>query len=283
MCLHVRAAQVGGWYPKNIALVICTMTNPEKLCFQWDDFKQNIGAAFGDLRGDKEFTDVTLVCEDGQQVEAHKVVLASSSLFFKDLLRKNRHPHPLLYMRALKSEDLIAIVDFLYFGEANIFRENLDSFLAIAEELKVNGLTIGPDEIDKKDEEFKTSPKDEEVHSKREDSPKIKNETFSPRSQPYVNSDSNATVNASIEDLDRQIRSMITKSDIQTGTGKGYIATCNICGKEAPFMTMKRHVESKHIAGISHSCNICGTITRTRDALSKHKAKSCKRLYPKIE
>ena len=28
-----------------------------------------------DLREDKEFTDVTLACEDGQQVEAHKVVL----------------------------------------------------------------------------------------------------------------------------------------------------------------------------------------------------------------
>ena len=53
------------------------MTNSEKLCLQWNDFKQNINAAFGDLRGDKDFTDVTLACEDGQQVEAHKVILAA--------------------------------------------------------------------------------------------------------------------------------------------------------------------------------------------------------------
>ena len=103
----------------------------EKLCLQWNDFRQNISASFGDLRGDKEFSDVTLACEDGQQVEAHKVILASSSPFFKELLRKNKHPHPLLYMRALKSEDLIAIMDFLYFGEANVFQDNLDSFLAL--------------------------------------------------------------------------------------------------------------------------------------------------------
>ena len=43
----------------------------EKLCFQWNDFKENVNSAFGRLRSDKEFTDVTLACEDGQQVEAH--------------------------------------------------------------------------------------------------------------------------------------------------------------------------------------------------------------------
>ena len=43
------------------------------------DFEDN---AFGELREGKDFTDVTLACEDGQQVEAHKVVLTSSSPFF---------------------------------------------------------------------------------------------------------------------------------------------------------------------------------------------------------
>ena len=42
----------------------------------------SINSAFGDLKEDKEFTDVTLACEDGQQVEAHEVVLTASSPFF---------------------------------------------------------------------------------------------------------------------------------------------------------------------------------------------------------
>jgi len=50
---------------------------PEKLCLQWNDFQQNIKSAFGNLREDRDFKDVTLVCEDGQLVEAHKVILAS--------------------------------------------------------------------------------------------------------------------------------------------------------------------------------------------------------------
>ena len=77
------------------------MTSSDKLCLQWNDFKQNISASLGDLRGDEDFTDVTLVCEDGQQVEAHKVILVASSPFFKELLRKNKHSHPLVYMTLL--------------------------------------------------------------------------------------------------------------------------------------------------------------------------------------
>ena len=69
----------------------------EKLCLQWNDFKSNVNSAFGRLRDDKEFTDVTLACEDGQQVEAHKVILAASSPFFEKILQKNKHSHPLHY------------------------------------------------------------------------------------------------------------------------------------------------------------------------------------------
>ena len=43
-------------------------------------------------------------------------------------------------MRGVKSDDLLAIVDFLYSGEAKIYQENLDTFLAIAEELQLKGL-----------------------------------------------------------------------------------------------------------------------------------------------
>ena len=39
------------------------------------------------------------------------------------------------------SEDLVAIMDFLYNGEANVFQESLDAFLALAEELKLKGLS----------------------------------------------------------------------------------------------------------------------------------------------
>ena len=64
----------------------------EKLCLQWNDFQANIKIAFGDLREDNDFADVTLACEDGKQFEAHKMVLASSSPFFQNILKRNNHP-----------------------------------------------------------------------------------------------------------------------------------------------------------------------------------------------
>ena len=93
------------------------------------------------MRNEKEFVDVTLVCEDGEQVEAHRVILAVLSLLFQRNLKRNNHPHPMIYLRGLKSQDLVAMIDFLYFGEADVSQESLDSFLALAEEMELKGLT----------------------------------------------------------------------------------------------------------------------------------------------
>ena len=83
---------------------------------------------------------MTLACDDGQQIEAHKVILASSSQLFKDLLKGNKHPHPIMYMRGTKLEDLVSIIDFLFHGETQVCQENLYSFLTITEDLKLEGL-----------------------------------------------------------------------------------------------------------------------------------------------
>ena len=119
----------------------------QKLRLKWDDYQENLNIAFWSLREDNEFADVTLASEDGQQMDAHKVILAASSPFFQNLLKMNKHPHPLIYMRGVKPENLLAVVDFLlavvdflYRGEANVYQENLDSFLAIAEEFQLKGL-----------------------------------------------------------------------------------------------------------------------------------------------
>ena len=92
----------------------------EKLCLNWNDFGGNFKTAFEELRRDKDFCDVTLACEDGQQFEAHKGVLASSSPFFHKILRGINHARPLLYLKGMKSFDVASILDFLYLGEANV-------------------------------------------------------------------------------------------------------------------------------------------------------------------
>ena len=44
----------------------------EKFCLRWTDFESNIRVAFRELREEKDFFDVTLVCNE-DQIQAHKV------------------------------------------------------------------------------------------------------------------------------------------------------------------------------------------------------------------
>ena len=54
----------------------------EKLCLQWNDFKDNVTSAFRSLRDNNNFADVTLACEDGKQVEARGGRLTSLDASF---------------------------------------------------------------------------------------------------------------------------------------------------------------------------------------------------------
>ena len=96
----------------------------EKLCLQWNDFHDNVISAFKEFRDDKDFTDLTLACDD-EQLQAHKVILSTFSPFFRDLLKDNKHTHPLIYMRGVQGKYLSAIVDFIYQGEANIAEKDI--------------------------------------------------------------------------------------------------------------------------------------------------------------
>jgi len=116
------------------------MGSSEKFCLRWNDFETNISVAFRELREEKDFFDVTLACDDSQ-IQAHKVILSACSPFFRNVLRRNPHQHPLLYLKGVKYKELLSVLNFMYMGEVNVAQEELNSFLAVAEDLRVKGLT----------------------------------------------------------------------------------------------------------------------------------------------
>ena len=69
------------------------------------------------------------------------MIIAACSPFFKSILRRNPHQHPLLYLKGVLYDDLVSVLQFMYKGEVNIAQEQLNSFLAVAEDLQVKGLT----------------------------------------------------------------------------------------------------------------------------------------------
>ena len=258
------------------------MATSEKFCLRWNDFKENINTTFRDLRKDNNFTDVTLACEDGQQVEAHKVILASSSPFFKNLLEKNKHTHPLIYMRGVKSDELLPLVDFLYFGEAKIDQDNLESFLNIAEELQVKGLNGA--EAGCGEEGVGANPSKLNYDNKvpNEDL-KIEINTIEPKSQSY--SEDQITSSMAVElsrhyfsgdmkELDEKIDTMVGRGEnmVRNGTKqmvKAYV--CHVCGKEGVRSQIRDHIEINHLEGISIPCKLCEKTFRSRHRLRQHK------------
>ena len=236
-----------------------TMT--EKLCLRWNDFQENVNSAFRNLREDSDLADVTLVCGDGQQIEAHRVILASSSPFFKGLFKRNRHANQLVYMRGVLYEDFVAILDFLYYGEANVYQEHLTSFLAIAEDLKLKGLVNENGGIEVKEEgresfELKSDPLGSKLNSKAQATPK----------------------SGDFEELNQQVKSMMKKSKNHLprrndGQGDGFASVCKVCEKEGTATDIKRHIEANHLEGISLPCNLCENIFKSRRNLARHKLK----------
>ena len=107
------------------------------------DFSELSKGVLTELWNDTNFHDVTLVCDGDQQVKAHKVVLASFSQFFKNILTKNPHQHPLIYIKGVNLEKLKVILDFIYSGEVTIDQDSLDSLLQLSKDLEIRGLFEG--------------------------------------------------------------------------------------------------------------------------------------------
>ena len=243
--------------------------NTEKFCLKWNDFQESIARSFKDLKED--FCDVTLTSEGNQQIEVHRVILAASSPLFRDLLRKNPHSHPLLYMRRISTKDLDSIVTFIYHGEVNIFQEDLESFLALAEELELKGLASSPYSPQKKEENKEHIKEFTKMAKPHSNSPLIQ-ESKEPLTQETDN-----TFSDSFEDITYPIVST-NKPDKYSFSGTDNLSTkidsliekrdgfwtCKVCGKKPSRnkkLEVSRHAEV-HLEGVVHTCPLCGAVAR---------------------
>lgn len=116
------------------------MATVDKYNLKWNDFESGLLSGFQDIRKSQQFFDVTLVCEESR-IQAHKVVLSACSPLFRQILSEHPHPNPLVYLRGVTYENLVATLNFMYCGEVNISQDTLSDFLATAEDFKVKGLS----------------------------------------------------------------------------------------------------------------------------------------------
>ena len=185
----------------------------------------------------------------------------------------------MIYMRGLKAKEMTAVVDFIYNGEVNIFQEDLDGFLALADELELQGLTGSDEQRQEVVKPIEKTPKQtfsskmnetsEQQYKTDEDEPINCNESIVSWEQHAIVSIEDRKMALipvqKIENIAAQIESMI-----EPVHGEEFKWKCKVCGKGFKVKRdMARHVET-HIEGMSYPCNQCGKISRSSHALITH-------------
>ena len=259
----------------------------EVVNLSWNEFKNSTSNAFKSLQENQNFADVTLACEDGKQLIAHKVVISSCSTFFRDILLQNPHQHPLLYLKGVTLEDLTQMLKFIYSGEVQIDNENLPRFLDTANDFKIEGLKQEKEPTsrnetyhnEEKVEHIEDSkPKEKVVGHTEESKPKEKVMEHTEESPKYEcqycpNTFKYKTnANRHMEKVHEQIAQKPTVVDNFKEEEKMDFV-CEICMQHCQSISdLNEHNEKNHDA-IKFMCAHCAYISSSKDDLINHMEK----------
>lgn len=102
-------------------------------------------SGFGRLLKTESMTDVTLSCQSGLNIRAHRVILSTFSPYFKAIFESQPFSeapwhYPVIVMKDYGYSELKAIIEFIYKGEVSVPRDRLASVLQAAKALEVSGL-----------------------------------------------------------------------------------------------------------------------------------------------
>merc|ERR1712129_85967 len=175
------------------------MDSSSFLLLQQNDFLENYAGSFQELRKTQELCDVTLACGD-RTIEAHKVVLASCSFFFRKTFSTIKQAHPLIYLKGILHKDLVALLDYIYTGETQIAVEDLDRFIEVAHDMRIKGLAeeMLTKEPEKSDSFYNVLSKTETIIELGED---------------YIDQDDRSVIDTFVEDFNLLAKGLIEGND----------------------------------------------------------------------
>ena len=237
----------------------------EKFNLKWNDFQSTVLQSFKSIRADKDFLNVTLVTDDEVHIEAHKVILAASSPFLGNILKKSPHKHPLIYLSGISLINLNLILDYVYFGEVQILQEQLDDFLLASSKLKISGLTGNEKEEEYDDTEvvLKDTFRETQMEEFYVQKQSMQSKRERPQKPHIVAKSLSSEGDTSVEELNTLLAEHMEKID--------GVYTCKVCQKTAKDKTnLGKHIES-HLEGLCFTCSDCQQKFRSRTALRLHK------------
>jgi len=142
------------------------MAQSNSSCLRLNSFEKNIKTSWKELQMEEDFCDVTLACED-KLVKTHTFIISSCSSVLRSILKKNPIQNMVIYLRSVKSKDLENLLTFMYQGEVDVAAKDLPSFLEVAEDLNIRGLSTGNQEscsLEKRSSQFNEMNNESKLH-----------------------------------------------------------------------------------------------------------------------
>ncbi|XP_018023189.1 longitudinals lacking protein, isoforms H/M/V isoform X10 [Hyalella azteca] len=143
------------------------------LSLKWNNHRSTFFHVLSNIRSKESYSDVTLAC-DGRFYSLHKFVLSTCSEYFEEMFERTQCKHPVIVLKDINSEDLEALLNYMYVGEVNVVQEKLAGLIKAAECLKIKGLAV-PDEDPMESKDNSSIGREQHKRSQRgEDSPRAK-------------------------------------------------------------------------------------------------------------
>ena len=243
----------------------------EKFNLKWNDYQNNVSKSFRLLRYKDDFCDVTLVGDDFKQVTAHKVILASCSEYFNKILKNNsRHSHPVLCMDGIDFKDIQNVLDYIYNGELKIYQEDIDRFLTVAQQLKLEGIPgKGNNLYDIYSTENTAESSWVESVAELTDLKKTDSRQKIESRQKTESRQERTMISLPPGDFDtiEKVNAKVEESYSKDDSG---VFWCHFCSYQRDHKDhIKKHVET-HFDGLALNCDQCGKTYRSRDSLRHH-------------
>lgn len=256
------------------------------------DFLTNIFSSFNNLHNSDLFTDVTLVTDDNKKIEAHKLILSVGSEYFRDILSDKSHPHPMLCLDGVSSEDLACIIKYLYVGEVSVPQSSLQKFVRIANKFKCLGLNdYGPQGSEREEGECENFGNESSYIFENDH----KTELVDKNSELEVKDNEPEDIEAEAEITNESLTNLIeekkkssfpecridgkpiSKDHLSKVLKEHYhynhdrFFQCNHCEYSSKYLTNVKEHTQKYIPNFECECDICGKIFQGTQILRNHK------------
>ena len=215
---------------------------------EWSFHKNNFIENLQVFCNSTQFTDVTLVCDGKQLLQAHKIVLSACSPVFKDIFSSNQNQdNSIIFLDGINFENMQAILNYMYYGEAMASLKDVNLLKDIAQNLKIHGMKEMITEFETESSVKQLGQLFDPKLLTRQKKEKLPKCTLDEYSMSTLTCSECLKVFASTGSLTTHFRTI----------HQGMRFTCEICDEK--FNTnnhRKIHIQWKH-QGITYPCDYC--------------------------